>query len=125
MFSIIVAFVFTGIAVLNILLICGLPLGELTMGGQYKVLPKKMKPFAILSLLFQVFAIMIVLQSGGHMGLWFSQNVTRIICYIFGFYFVLNAFMCLFSKSKKEKYIMTPLATLAAVYFLMIAWQMK
>lgn len=26
---------------ISILLLCGLPLGELTMGGQYRVFPKK------------------------------------------------------------------------------------
>ena len=96
MFSIIVAVAFTIIAFLNILLICGLPLGELTMGGQYKVIPKKLKPIAMFSLLFQVFAIIIVLQCGGHIDMWFSQDVTKIICYVFGLYFVLNVCMNLF-----------------------------
>ena len=27
----------------SVLIICGLPLGELTMGGQYKVFPKKLR----------------------------------------------------------------------------------
>ena len=125
MFSILVAVAFAVIAVLNILLICGLPLGELTMGGQYKVLPKKMKPFAVLSLVLQIFAIVIVLQSGGHLDLWFSYRVTRIICYVFACYFALNIFMNLFSKSKLEKCIMTPLALLAAIYFFMAAGQLK
>ena len=43
MLTIISAIIFTFIIVLNVLLIFGLPLGELTMGGQYKVLPKKLR----------------------------------------------------------------------------------
>ena len=124
MFSIIAAVLFFVITVLNVLLLCGLPLGELTMGGQYKVLPKHLKIPAASSLLVQVFAIFIVLQAGGYLELWFSFKVTRIICYIYAGYLVLNSCMCLFSKSKKEKYIMTPLAFGAAVCFFITAFTM-
>ena len=34
---------------ISILLLCGLPLGELTMGGHYRVFPKKMKTKEILN----------------------------------------------------------------------------
>lgn len=37
------ASVFSFIIFLSILIILGLPLGELTMGGQYKVFPKKLE----------------------------------------------------------------------------------
>ena len=42
MIAIIGASTFAIVIVLSILIICGLPLGELTMGGQYKVFPKKL-----------------------------------------------------------------------------------
>ena len=71
------------------------------MGGQYKVLPKHMKIPAALSLVVQVFAMIVVLQAGGHISLWFSFGVTRVICYVYAGYLVLNACMCFFSKSKK------------------------
>ena len=41
MIAIIGAVVFSIVIILSFLIICGLPLGELTMGGQYKVFPKK------------------------------------------------------------------------------------
>ena len=40
MISIIGAGAFLIVIILSILIICGLPLGELTMGGQYKVFPQ-------------------------------------------------------------------------------------
>lgn len=43
MIAIIGAGAFSVVIVLSILIICGLPLGELTMGGQYKVFPKKLR----------------------------------------------------------------------------------
>ena len=43
MTAIIGASVFSIVIILAFLIICGLPLGELTMGGQYKVFPKKLR----------------------------------------------------------------------------------
>ena len=53
MIAIIGAIVFLVVIVLSILIICGLPLGELTMGGKYKVFPTKV--FHSLSSLFLIF----------------------------------------------------------------------
>lgn len=43
MISIIGAGAFSIVIILSILIICGLPLGELTMGGQFKVFPPQIK----------------------------------------------------------------------------------
>ena len=41
MIAIIGAILMLVVITISILLLCGLPLGELTMGGQYRVFPKK------------------------------------------------------------------------------------
>ena len=125
MFSYIVAMIFLVISIMEVFLILGFPLGELTMGGQYKVLPPKLRVAAVFSIPLQILAIIVVLQTGGHILNWFSEKTVKIICYVFGGYFSLNTFMCLISRSKKERYIMTPLAFVAAVYFWMAAVNMK
>ena len=112
-------------AVFEVLLVAGLPLGEFTMGGRYKVLPPMMRGAAVFSLLTQVFAGLILLQAAGFMGMWFTFGVTRIICYVFGGFFVINTVMNFFSTSKKEKLVMTPLAAIEAVCFLVTAIMMK
>ena len=43
MFSILGAALFGVIAIMTVLVACGLPLGEFTMGGQHKILPRKEK----------------------------------------------------------------------------------
>lgn len=124
MFALIAATIFSIITVINVLLIFGAPLGEFTMGGQYKVLPKNLRIMAVSSLVIQVFGIIIVLQAGGFVPLFFSAKVTQIICWVFAGYLSLNTLMCLISKSKKEKYVMTPLALLSAICFWITAFQM-
>lgn len=117
MIAIIGAGLFSVVIVLSILLICGLPLGELTIGGQHKIFPKKIRIVLVFQLILQMLFIVIILQMGGYMPLWFSYNVTRIICVVMAVYLSLNTCINFISKSKKEKYIMTPLSFATAICF--------
>lgn len=112
------------VIILSILLICGLPLGELTMGGQYKVYLGKLRIVLVVQLLLQAFFVITILQAGGIMPLWFSENVTKIICTIMAVYLSLNTVMNLISKSKKEKYVMTHLSLMTAICFWITALNM-
>lgn len=124
MIAIIGAGAFSVVIVLSILIICGLPLGELTMGGQYKVFPKKLRMVLVTQLILQVFFVIIILQMGGFMPLWFSVRVTKIIGVVMAVYLSLNTLMNFVSKSKKEKYIMIPLSCITAICFWITAIKM-
>ena len=117
MVAIIGAITFSVVIILSVLIICGLPLGELTMGGQYKVFPKKLRLVLVTQLIFQIFFVIVILQMGDFFPLWFSKKVTKIICIVMALYLSLNTVMNFVSKSKKEKCIMTPLSFVAAVCF--------
>ncbi len=117
MVAIIGAITFSVVIILSVLIICGLPLGELTMGGQYKVFPKKLRIVLVTQLILQIFFVIVILQMGGFFPLWFSEKVTKIICIVMAVYLSLNTVMNFVSKSKKEKCIMTPLSFVAAVCF--------
>lgn len=122
MFALIATGIFIIIIVLNILIIIGLPLGELTLGGKYKILPPKLRILAFFSLIVQVFCVVIILQAANYISLWFSIEVTKNICFALSIYFLLNTVMNLLSKSKKEKYIMTPLSLMVAICFFVTAF---
>lgn len=124
MISIIGACAFSIVIVLSILIICGLPFGELTMGGQYKVFPKKLRIVLVTQLILQVFFMIIILQMGGFIPLCFSSSVTKIIGIVMAVYLSLNTVINFVSKSKKEKYIMTPLSFVTAICFWINALQM-
>ncbi|MCI8410552.1 MAG: hypothetical protein HFJ09_15030 [Lachnospiraceae bacterium] len=117
MIAIIGASLISSVILLSILLICGLPLGELTMGGQYKIFPKKLRIVLIFQFIIQTFFLVIILQAGGLIPLWFSYKTTQIVCIVMAVYLSLNSVINFFSKSKKEKYIMTPLSLLSAICF--------
>ena len=94
------------------------------MGGQHKILPKKFRLAAVLSVAIQIFAMIIILQAGGLLPLWFSFKITKYICFFFAAYLSLNTIMNMISKSKKEKYVMTPISLIAGICFWITAFQM-
>ena len=113
--AIIVATTLSVVIILSILLVCCLPLGELTMGGRYKVFPKKLKIVLVLQLALQIFFVIIILQMGAIIPLWFSKTVTKRICIVMAVYLSLNTAINGISKSKKEKFIITPLSLISAI----------
>ena len=117
MISLLGAGAFSIVILLSFLIICGLPLGELTMGGQYKVFPQKLRIVLVTQLILQLLFVIILLQMGEFIPLWFSYNVTKIIGIVMAIYLSINTVMNLISKSKKEKYIMTPLSFVTAICF--------
>ncbi|MFS0749249.1 hypothetical protein [Oceanobacillus sp. 1P07AA] len=105
----IVIILFLVVALFQVLLVIGYPLGEFALGGIYKVLPKKLR------LLSAINAFVLLVMSGVfavYTGLWSvssSINLHIVASIITGF-LVLNTIANLFSRSKKEKYVMTPLS---------------
>ena len=124
MFSILGTVLFGVIAIMTVLVACGFPLGEFTMGGQHKILPKKFRVMAVISVAIQIFAMIIILQAGGFISLWLSFKVTKYICFFFAAYLFLNTVMNMISKSRKEKYVMTSLSLIAGICFWITAFQM-
>ena len=122
--SIIGALLLLAVAIMEVLLIIGLPLGEFTMGGRHKVLPPMYRIFAASSIILQLFGAAMLLQGGGLMNMWFAGKVIKIICFVFAGFFAVNTIMNIISPSKKEKYVMTPLAAVEACCFAVTAFLM-
>lgn len=78
----------------------------------------------VTQLILQVFFVLIILQMGEIIPLLFSYNVTKIIGIVMAIYLSVNTVMNLISKSKKEKYIMTPLSFVTAICFWITALKM-
>ena len=110
------------VSVMSILLICGVPLGEFSMGGRFgKKWPPKIRLLALTQLLSQLFALYIILAAGALIPYFFNKDATRVVCYVFAVFFFFNTVMNIISPSKKEKFVMTPMSLGAAVCFLITA----
>ena len=108
---------FLFVAILYALLALGFPYGEFAMGGKYIVMPKRMRVACGFSVFIQLFAIIILLQTAHIIPSLFSISLTKGICFFFAAYLTLNTIMNLFSNSRKEKWVMAPLAFLTAICF--------
>lgn len=117
MIQILGAGLFGIVAVLTLFIGLGFPLGEYSMGGKYKVVPPKLRILFWISFIVQLLAIVVILQAGNILPLWFSAQTTHYIILFFAIYLSLNTIMNLLSPSKKEKLIATPLSTIAAICF--------
>lgn len=103
--------------ILYILLAAGAPLGEYAMGGANKVLPPKVRTMVVFAILIQIFGIIILLQAGGIIDSAIPPQVVKTGCYVYAIYLSVNVVMNLFSKSNKERLLMTPLSAITATCF--------
>ncbi|WP_425324209.1 hypothetical protein [Kineothrix sedimenti] len=122
LFSIFGAILFSLVAILTLLVTLGLPLGEFTLGGKYKILPVKMRAMSGISFILQLVAVFTILYAGDIIQLPFPLKSAKVICIVFAIYLLLNTGMNFLSNSKKEKYFMTPLALISSICFFVTAF---
>ena len=107
--SIIVAISFLCIAVLQVLLSFGYPFGEFVMGGKFKILPKQFRIVSAVNALILLFMGFVFLQHTNVInGLNFLS--TNKLVWIITVFLGINTIANLISRSKKERYTMTPLS---------------
>ena len=113
--------VLLGLALFQLLLILGKPLGDFAWGGQHEVLPRKLRIASICSiLLYIVFAIFLA-SKAGIVAIITQQPLLDIAMWVFTAYFILGIFVNLISRNRKERALMTPVALLLAIAFLITA----
>lgn len=109
------------LSVFQLLLILGKPLGDYAWGGQYKILPRKLRIASMASIvLYIVFASFLVSK----VRLLVIDDTSMVIDYgmwVITGYFILGIFVNLISRNKKERIVMTPTALVLAVVFFIVA----
>ncbi|SHG61468.1 hypothetical protein [Ornithinibacillus halophilus] len=118
--SIIVAICCLVVAVFQVLLSLGYPLGEFAMGGFYKVLPKKLRIVSAINSLILLFMGLVFLQHTNVLK-GFEFLSTTILVWIITIFLGLNTIANLLSRSKKERVFMTPLSGFIFILCLYIA----
>lgn len=109
--SLICAIITFGMSLLQLSITFGAPLGEYVLGGIHRVLPKRMRLVSSTFVLIFIFVGMAYLQWGKVLYIGFNAvfvNVIVIINTLFLAYAIVGNGVI--TKSKKEKYLMTPLS---------------
>jgi hypothetical protein len=119
--AIIVVILFVCIAGFQVLLSLGYPLGEAAMGGYYKVLPKKLRFVSAINAFILLFMGFVFLQHAKVVSIGLIVLLASILVWVFTIFLGINTIANSISKSKKERFIMTPLSSIAFVLCLLIA----
>ena len=109
-----------GLGVFQLLLAAGAPLGRLAWGGQYRVLPTRLRVGSLVSTcLYAVFSL-VVLDRAGTLSVLPGQTVRILVRVIVGL-FSLGAIPNLISRSRPERYVMAPLSLFLSGLSLVVA----
>ena len=109
------------LALFQIALALGAQLGEFAWGGKSKVLPTRLRIGSIVSILIYALIAIILLERAGLTHILGNSAVVQVGAWVVFAYFVLGILMNAISRSKKERYAMTPLTVILAALSLVVA----
>lgn len=106
------------LAVFQLALAAGAPLGEYAWGGAQRVLPRKLRIGSVVSILIYALIAVVLLDRAGFIeAIPFEVVGAWVVFAYFALGIVLNAI----SRSRKERWVMTPVVLVLAVLSLLVA----
>ncbi|GAB3746214.1 hypothetical protein [Microlunatus parietis] len=109
-----------GLAVMQVLLIAGVPLGSIAWGGRHRVLPSRLRWAAVVALgLYTGFAALLLSRAGVLPGS--TLPVIMVLTWILFGYCVLSIVPNVISRSRNERIVQVPVSTLLSASVLIIA----
>ncbi|MGX1703548.1 hypothetical protein [Microbacterium sp. NPDC055357] len=108
------------LAVLQIALILGAPIGRFAWGGQHEVLPARLRIGSAVSIVVYALIALIAWDRVGAIDV-FPAPFSEIAMWVIFVYFVLGIAVNAISRSKPERYTMAPLSLVLAVLSFLIA----
>lgn len=109
----------TALAVLQVLVAFGLPLGRLVWGGQHRILPAKLRIGSVISVVFYAGMAAVLLSRGGATP--GDGTVVRVATWVLFAYFAIGIIMNAISRSRPERFTMTPVSVVLAAATLVVA----
>jgi hypothetical protein len=108
------------LAVFQLLLAAGAPLGRFAWGGQHVVLPTRLRVSSVLSILAYACIAVLMLQVAGAVSV-VSRGLADVVIWVLTGYFALGVAMNAASRSRPERLVMTPVALVLAGACLVLA----
>jgi len=107
------------LATLQVLLAFGAPFGRLAWGGQHRVLPTKLRVGSVISVaVYAAMAALLLSRAGMIAG---DGTFVCVATWALLGYFILGVLMNAISRSRPERFTMTPVALMLALATLVIA----
>ncbi|HEY9366545.1 MAG TPA: hypothetical protein VIP55_07930 [Agromyces sp.] len=112
--------ILAALAVFQLALALGAPIGRFAWGGQHRVLPTRLRIGSAVSIVIYAVIAVLALDRAGAIDV-VSDVVSAVGMWVVFAYFVLGIPMNAISRSTAERYTMTPIVTVLAVLSLLIA----
>ena len=112
--------ILAALAVFQLALALGAPIGRFAWGGQHRVLPTRLRIGSLVSIVIYAVIAVLALDRAGAIDV-VSDVVSTVGMWVVFAYFVLGIPMNAISRSTAERYTMTPTVTVLAVLSLLIA----
>jgi hypothetical protein len=109
------------LAVFQALLVLGLPLGRFAWGGQHEVLPTRLRVGSLVSLVIYVLIGWVLLGRAGQDG--GSHGILGVMTWVIAGFFLLGTAGNLASRSRSERFVMSPVAALLCALTVVVALQ--
>jgi hypothetical protein len=108
------------LAVFQVALIFGAPIGRFAWGGRHRVLPTKLRIGSAVSIVIYAIIALLALDRAGLVDT-VPETVSTVGMWVVFAYFVLGIGMNAISRSKPERYTMVPVSLVLAVLSLLVA----
>ena len=108
------------LAVFQLALALGAPLGHFAWGGQHRVLPGRLRIGSLVSIVIYAITAVLALDRVGLIDV-VHDVVSTVGMWVVFAYFVIGIPLNAISRSKPERYVMTPVVTVLAVLSLLVA----
>ena len=108
------------LAVFQLALALGAPIGRFAWGGAHRVLPTRLRIGSLVSIVIYAVIAVLALDRVGLIDV-VPDGVSTVGMWIVFGYFVLGIPLNAISRSKAERYTMTPVVTVLAVLSLLVA----
>ena len=121
MATLLAVFTLSLLSLFQLSLALGAPMGQFAWGGKYKVLPRNLRIGSTLSLIIYLGIAICLLSKSGIYQIIQQGTFLNILVWVIFVYLVLGIFMNAISRSKRERYAMTPIVILLASCALTVA----
>lgn len=121
LYAILACIILGCLAVFQVALVAGAPIGRFAWGGQHDVLPRKLRIGSIVSILLYALFGYTALAQAGLVPVLVNQSFIGVFMWVLTGYFTLGVVMNAISRSKPERFVMTPVALVLAILFLLLS----
>ena len=119
--AIVATVVFAALAVLQLLVAVGKPYGRLVWGGAQRVLPAKLRIGSVIAIILYAAFTLVLLDHSGLLSVLGSGAFRVLAAWVLFAYLVIGIVLNAISRSRPERFTMTPVTAILAACALVIA----